>query len=367
MFCILVGDLWYALSNHLWMIMVSRLLTGFGAGNQEVIQGFVASITTPEERPKHIAALSLFATFSFIVGPLLAAAFSTLDTPEDHQKFLNAWTIPGFVSALLGLVSFLLVLGIYAPRPRRHQEASEDHASEEWVDKEGPQVSMVVTLALIVAYFFIFTTGSVYETIVVPFTDCSYEWTLLENAGLFAVAGFFSALTFACMICADSLLCTNLCRKIGIRRSSEGLSAKAELLLLIPALVVLAAGYGIMISSVLLPGDCVFFTLPLWRFLLGSVFITFTFPFSFSGVVNLFSRLLAGKSAHYITFRMRMLKAGGYLARMIAPLWSGCVFEYRGFDIIFLVTSVGVVFATVLILLFSHYLVRTIHRINSSM
>src|SRR3989338_2624961 len=139
LFCILVGDLWYALSNHLWMIMVSRLLTGFGAGNQEVIQGFVASITTPEERPKHIAALSLFATFSFIVGPLLAAAFSTLDTPEDHQKFLNAWTIPGFVSALLGLVSFLLVLGIYAPRPRRHQEASEDHASQQWVDKKIPQ------------------------------------------------------------------------------------------------------------------------------------------------------------------------------------------------------------------------------------
>ena len=346
--------------------MVARLLTGFGAGNQEVIQGFVASITTPEDRPRHIAALSLFATLSFIIGPALAAAVSTLDRPEDHLHYLNAWTIPGFVSALFGLVSFLLVLGIYPPRPRKRVEMPEDGSLDDWADREGPQVSMIVTVALIVAYFFIFTTGSVYETIVVPFTDCSYGWTLLENAGLFAVAGFFSAVTFVIMIFNDSEFCISMCRRIGIRRNRDHLSSKTEIFIILTALLVLAVGYAVMISGVLFPGDCVGHTLPLWRFLLGSALVTFTFPFSFSGVVNIFSRLLAGKSAHYITVRMRMLKAGGYLARMIAPLWSGCVFEYRGFDIIFVVTAAGVLFATLLLAMFARYLIRVMDRISAS-
>lgn len=369
--CMLIGDLWYALTAELgglWMIFLARFLTGFGAGNQEVIQGFVASITTPEERPKHIAALSLFATLSFIIGPVLAAVISTMGC-EWRATVFNSWTVPGFASALFGLVSLLLVTIIHRPRAPKGAVLDVDTDDDQWADTQGPRISKPATVALIVSYFFIFTTGSVYETVVVPYTQCAYHWDLLENSGLFALAGVFSALTFVLMVFIDSPVCMRFCRKIGYNQRTGQVSSRTDFFLILPTLLVLSGGYALMISGDVRPANlCIdgkTLNAPMWRFLLGSTLVTFTFPLSFSGVVNIFSRLLTGKSAGYITVRMRFLKAGGYLARMIAPLWSGCVFEYNGFDIVFLITMSGVLFAFLMLLSFSRYLIRTIDQIHA--
>lgn len=364
--CIFVGDLWYALSSEIWMLFLARLIAGFGAGNQEVIQGFVASITTPEDRPKHIASLSLFSAFGYIVGPGLAALLSLLS--DQHDVLLNEYRSPALVSALLSLVCLVLVLLIHAPRRSKYLPAKELEDDDHW-DKQGPRVSNLVTFALIAAYFFIFTTGSVYETITVPFTQCAYHWSLADNAALFAVEGFFGALTFVFMIFLDSSnTCIRLCHKLGRSDSEENVSSRTDFILVIPPLIFLAAGYGLMIIGDLFPPvicSATALNLPAWRFYLGSTLVTFAFPLSFSGLVNIFTRLLGRKSASYITLRMRLLKAGGYVARIIAPLWSGCVFEYRSFDLVFIVTSSGVLFAAFLLIIFSRYLIRLIDRIHS--
>jgi hypothetical protein len=281
------------------------------------------------------------------------------------------------LDAALGAVCILLALSLRRPRNFRVSEDSEsddddDDDEERGVDgnglprfDQGQRVSMALVSLLILVYFFIFTTGSVYETVVVPFTFCAYRWHVVDNAGLFAIAGLFSGLAFALMYFSETPTCASLCvRACRTRRFMRASgSAALDFLFILPSLAGLVGGYLLMIAfdDSHNPNPP-----PQWRFILGSVFVTFTFPLSFSGLVNIYSRLLAGKSARAITARMRLLKAGGYLARMTAPLWAGCVAEYPGIDIVFIVAGSGALLAFALMSMLGYRLNKLIRLISAA-
>ncbi|KAM7454703.1 MFS transporter, multidrug efflux [Blastocystis sp. subtype 1] len=66
-----VGAIAQGLSTNIWMLIITRSLTGLAAGSWIVAQAYIADCTTPDERPKYLARLEAFLAAAYIFGPAI--------------------------------------------------------------------------------------------------------------------------------------------------------------------------------------------------------------------------------------------------------------------------------------------------------
>ncbi|HVA56753.1 MAG TPA: MFS transporter [Gemmatimonadaceae bacterium] len=90
-----VSYLIFAFANSFWLLVVSRVVQGFGGGTVGVVQAYVTDLAAPDDRAKSLGWLSAATSFGAVVGP---AAGSLL---------AGIWgqAAPGLAAALLSLVN----------------------------------------------------------------------------------------------------------------------------------------------------------------------------------------------------------------------------------------------------------------------
>jgi DHA1 family tetracycline resistance protein-like MFS transporter len=90
---------WLGLAGAAWMLFVSRLIAGAGAGNIAAAQAYIADVTPPEGRAKGMGMIGAAFGLGFTVGPALGGLASELDP-----------AMPAFIAAGLSAIAFLLTL-----------------------------------------------------------------------------------------------------------------------------------------------------------------------------------------------------------------------------------------------------------------
>src|SRR4029079_15778004 len=80
----------FALSNTLWLLLVSRLVQGAGGGTVGVIQAYVADATAPKDRAKSLGWLSAATNAGVPLGPVIGSW-------SQHISM----SAPGYVAAAL--------------------------------------------------------------------------------------------------------------------------------------------------------------------------------------------------------------------------------------------------------------------------
>ena len=91
------GYFLFGLGGALWVLFLSRLIDGFGAGSASTAGAYVADVTPPQDRAKNFGLLGMAFGLGFILGPTLGGLLS--------QISLNA---PAFAAGILSLLSAVI-------------------------------------------------------------------------------------------------------------------------------------------------------------------------------------------------------------------------------------------------------------------
>jgi DHA1 family tetracycline resistance protein-like MFS transporter len=93
-----IGLLILGFANSLWMLFVSRILSGLTAGNISVAQAYIADITDEKNRARGMGMLGAAFGIGFILGPAIGGTLS-----------VYGFAVPAFVSAALAFINLLTV------------------------------------------------------------------------------------------------------------------------------------------------------------------------------------------------------------------------------------------------------------------
>jgi multidrug resistance protein len=105
------GYFLFGIGGALWVLFLSRLIDGFGAGSASTAGAYVADVTPPQDRAKNYGFLGLAFGLGFILGPVLGGLLS--------QISLNAPVFAAGTLSLLAAVVGFFILPESLPKEKR--------------------------------------------------------------------------------------------------------------------------------------------------------------------------------------------------------------------------------------------------------
>lgn len=91
----------FSQSTVLWILFLSRMLSGIGSANISVAQAYISDVTSPEERTKSLGFLGAAFGIGFIMGPPLGGWLKSISTPGTVD-----WV--GYVACAMCLINFAM-------------------------------------------------------------------------------------------------------------------------------------------------------------------------------------------------------------------------------------------------------------------
>ncbi|ETV96649.1 hypothetical protein H310_10335 [Aphanomyces invadans] len=107
--------------SSLEVLLVSRFIVGFGAGNRSVCRADVARMTSVEQRLKYITILCMVVFLGYALTPGMGAVLVGVDT-SIMGLHLHELTAPGFTLTILNLMTLLFMILSY------DESMNSDHA-----------------------------------------------------------------------------------------------------------------------------------------------------------------------------------------------------------------------------------------------
>lgn len=191
-----------------WMMMLAgRLLVGISSANLAPCRAYIAGATFQHERNNQIAIFSLFQTLGFVIGPAIQAAVTPIGCAEEYiegELSLDMYTIPGWLSVCVGLLSLLLFL------PQVFQESYVSQKEAEHLAKIGgrgaadlldTKPDMIAVGTCLLGFFMFMTNYILLETIGVLLCQQQLGWAEDKSVRilgiLMSIGAVLSLFTFA--------------------------------------------------------------------------------------------------------------------------------------------------------------------------
>jgi len=188
------NDGWYRAG----FMLLGRLLVGISTANQAPIRAYIAGATFKHERNAHISILSLFQTIGFMVGPAIQSALTPVGCSQDYnpgELKLDMYTISGWLSAGVGVISFILFLpGVFQEKYVAQMEAKflKEEAGSDGQDILDVKPDFVAVAACIFAFFMYLFNFILLETIGTPLCMQQLGWDeslSIRNLGILMTIG----------------------------------------------------------------------------------------------------------------------------------------------------------------------------------
>lgn len=194
-FCViltLIGNLIYALSINIWVLIIGRLIAGIGAGNVGASFTYVRMCTTAKERTKEFVNLRLAMAIGMVFGPACSFLITliwefTLRRP--HQIDIiryGPFVLSEGTAAAWASVVFLAGLALITLLLLGEPVGGEDISHAE---KAKLRPSLIIPLFINFVVTFIIMC---FQTIITVITNEDYTWGGWENSLLFLGVSFYS-------------------------------------------------------------------------------------------------------------------------------------------------------------------------------
>jgi DHA1 family tetracycline resistance protein-like MFS transporter len=155
-----VGYLIFGIGGALWILFVSRLISGITGGNMSACSAYIADVSKPEERAKNFALIGMAWSIGLILGPALGAVF-------------GQWNLaaPAFAAAVMALANLLLGIfllpeslpaGQRKTQPMRLNDVNPFAAIGEMARKPGLGAILVVLCLFNLAFNGVTSTESLF-------------------------------------------------------------------------------------------------------------------------------------------------------------------------------------------------------------
>jgi DHA1 family tetracycline resistance protein-like MFS transporter len=175
------GYLALAFAPDIWIAILVRLFTGFGAGNISTVQAYIADVTPPHRRTARMGLIGAAFGLGFIVGPGLGG----LLTDADQGRL--GFQIPLFVAAAMSAIAAIGVMTLvnesrtHAPTPQPPWTALGDAV-------RSPIISRLLLVSLIYMAGF-----SGMEATFGLWAEDRYGWGARQVGWCFMAVGIVSA------------------------------------------------------------------------------------------------------------------------------------------------------------------------------
>ncbi len=286
--CITYGCM--AFAPNIWAAFAIRFFGGMFSGNGSVVQGYIADVTPPEDRPSKLARIGVAFNIGFIVGPWLSGQ---LARPElGHQGFRLPFLVASGLAAGSALGVFLLVKESRARRTGMTNQPSRWALTGQAI--RHPVVGRLLLLTLAAGFAF-----NGIESVFGFWGKHSFGWGPHEVGYVFGLVGLTNA-------AAQWFVTGRLSKAWGQDRA-------------------LAAGMALTVVATLL--------IPLSRGIVSAAVFMSLMAFgqsvAFPNVGSLISRVAHQDRQGQA---LGLNNATGALARLLGPLTSGLVFTYMSIE-----------------------------------
>eukprot|EP01122_Echinamoeba_exundans_P017610 TRINITY_DN943_c0_g1_i2.p1 TRINITY_DN943_c0_g1~~TRINITY_DN943_c0_g1_i2.p1 ORF type:complete len:486 (-),score=52.91 TRINITY_DN943_c0_g1_i2:899-2356(-) len=321
----LAGNLVYGFASSLWMLILGRVIVGFGAGNQVVSQVYFTYSTNTEERSLIMGIMSLVQVLAVIVGPALAPAFAAIKIHLWGSYNLDGMTLPGHFSALLTLATLALLFCFHEmARPASSTETPADETASlaskcsAWL---APKTN-AKSLGIWTCVFLSFTLGvsyTVFEVVGPQLCLEFYGWGDTNVGLLYTICGIEAVVV---IIIQTVLISKRFSDKAMVLWSSIGIAAA-----------------GVFFTPFVFPGNHPNGFLPEPVFLVGAGISTAAFTIGSVVLLTLFSKLIDGSEGQGIF--MGYFNASRAASRVAAPIVVGLLWNIGGAYLVFIPTAVA--------------------------
>ncbi|GCD77473.1 tetracycline resistance MFS efflux pump [Thermaurantimonas aggregans] len=280
-----VAYLVFANAGSIWVLLISRLLSGLGAANLSAAQAFISDVSTPDKRAKNFGLIGAAFGLGFIVGPPLGGWLK--------DTFGIEWV--GYTAAMFSAFNFLLAYFILPESLK-----SKNKVSSLWQNPFGNMVKVLrqseVNQFFIINIIFITAFSMMQITAAILW----HEKFQLSDAEVGYTFAFVGALAV--------LIQGSLLGKFTARFGEKSLLATGNLLLAIGLLAMPYVPVHLFVPLELLALALIGF---------GNAFIN----------PMLSSLLSAEVSALQQGFYLGILQSSGSLARLIGPIIGGSLYD----------------------------------------
>ena len=169
---------WSDRSGDLWLLLVSRFLTGLMAGNFAAATAYVADITPPEKRAQGMGMVGGAVSIGFMSGPALGGLLSG-NTAETASLF---W--PSIIAAVMSFVTMIGILVFLRESLSAEQRAvSAAHRAQQTAAGNGRRsgsamdiLSRPVLAQMVLMGFLIFFAMTNFETTFPFWAQAGFDW-----------------------------------------------------------------------------------------------------------------------------------------------------------------------------------------------
>jgi len=317
-----IGNFYYACATMLpspeWMLFVARFFVGFGSGSVAVCRAYCSETTAFDKKAAMMAKVSGAQGIGFVVGPGLGSVLSLLKFKIGIFE-VNQYTAPGHLSALLALVTAVIIVFFYTDFREKKTSQTRKNGSS----KEESVVSICLTLFL---FFSVISVFALFETVFVLLSGDKFGWKTPQNGLFFLGNGFVSI--FVYIVIALPFM--------------KKLDDRLGLLLGLGLLIASMLCFVVYDKVLLLEKD-----LHLFQLFVGGGLVSVGYPLAATFVFTIYSKIL---NPQVQGTKMGFLTASGSMARMLGPLWAANAYEYKGGQLVFGATA-GFLFFTLLVTL----------------
>jgi len=322
MFCIILvilGDLLYICGVNRYYILFGRLLSGIAAALSALVKNYINESCYQSERTAIMGTIGKLGTLAFLIGPALTAIFGFIppSTLYSHQLIeieLNAYNAPGYISAICLIIGGLGFLLLFKEKERLSNKTTQLLINQAEYSPIKKQQNNLLLIGLILIEVFLFNVLVVFETIATPLTYYTYNWRVSENGALWLGT---SILSIASYVVLPYLT----------RRIYESHLLLCNIIILLFILLFMTPFEG---------------PLSLYRFIIGTAFISIFFPISSALVDSLYSKSLQDNSGIYFG----LFSYAQAVARISGPIWAGWVYRTDGVKWVFIILAIGLFFVS---------------------
>jgi MFS transporter, DHA1 family, tetracycline resistance protein len=176
----------FGAANVLWLLFISRMISGTTAATVPVAQAYVADVTTREDRLRYLGLLGAAAGIAFISGPAIGGVLSS--------QF--GYAVPSFLASALALAN-LVSAYFRLPEPSRFRDPEKTVISLKALIQvlRQPQIRLLLTV-----YFLFFVSFVFLQAGLSPWLQAVFGSNSLQVGLVLFFIGAVSVLTQAVVL-----------------------------------------------------------------------------------------------------------------------------------------------------------------------
>jgi len=182
---------WADMTQSVWMLLISRLLTGLMAGNFAAAMAYVTDITPPEERAQGMGLVGGAMSIGFIAGPAFGGLMSgaTAETASLYGPSLAA-----VVASLVTMLAIALFLKESLP-PEQRSSAAANAVGTQATGSMLEILRRPMLAPLVLMGFLVLFAMTSFETTFPLWANAGFEWGPRQVGLCFMYLGFVVTVT----------------------------------------------------------------------------------------------------------------------------------------------------------------------------